>query len=179
MTVSSYVPDSPDVHEASATYKAFVSRLQQTKVCMFDSSIIRKSIAKFYESFLAGCVVASDLPFEMEELYKQAIIVLPPDASRERVAAIMNAALTDEAELQRKAARALRIGLEHFTCHRKADRVLDAVQQFRDGFRGYLFPYGFRSGCQNYHFDHQHGRASNPWCPGLRPYQDAVISDAR
>ena len=35
---------------------------------MFDSTIIRKSIAKFYEPFLTGCVVASDIPVEMEEL---------------------------------------------------------------------------------------------------------------
>ena len=167
--MADYKPASPLIQSATATYEAFVTRLQQSKICMFDSSIIRKSIAKFYESFLAGCVVASDLPFEMEELYRDVIIVLPQDASEEHVAEVINAALQDEAELQRKAARALNIGLQHFTCHGKAERVLDAVQEFRDGFRGYIFPFGFRSGCQGYHFLHQRGLALNPWCPGPRP----------
>ena len=65
-----YLPDAPLVANATANYKLFVSRLQESKVCMFDSTIIRKSIAKFYEAFLAGCVVASDLPYEMEELFR-------------------------------------------------------------------------------------------------------------
>ena len=65
-----YLPDAPLVANATANYKLFVSRLQESKVCMFDSTVIRKSIAKFYEAFLAGCVVASDLPYEMEELYR-------------------------------------------------------------------------------------------------------------
>ena len=65
-----YLPDAPLVANATTNYKLFVSRLQESKVCMFDSTIIRKSIAKFYEAFLAGCVVASDLPYEMEELFR-------------------------------------------------------------------------------------------------------------
>ena len=172
--VSGYTPDAPIIQHATDTYKTFVTRLQHTKVCMFDSTIIRKSIAKFYESFLAGCVVASDLPYEMEELYSDVIIVLPQNATQEQVAAVMNAALSDEAELQRKAARALKIGLEHYTCHRKAERVLNAVQRFRNGFRGYHFPYGFSSGCQNYHFYEQHHKSSNLWCPGSRPNRNAT-----
>ena len=175
--VSSYVPDAPIVQRATDTYKTFITRLQHTKVCMFDSTIIRKSIAKFYESFLAGCVVASDLPFEMEDLYKDAIIVLPQNATQDQVAAVMNAALADEAELQRKAALGLHLGLEHFTCHRKAERVLDAVQRFRAGFRGFHFPYGFSSGCQTYHFNKQPGKASNAWCPGSRPIREAISSE--
>ena len=67
-----YLPDAPLVANATANYRLFVSRLQESKVCMFDSTVIRKSIAKFYEAFLAGCVVASDLPYEMEELYRWA-----------------------------------------------------------------------------------------------------------
>ena len=65
-----YLPDAPLVANATASYKLFVNRLQESKICMFDSTIIRKSIAQFYEAFLAGCVVASDLPYEMEELFR-------------------------------------------------------------------------------------------------------------
>ena len=106
------------------------------------------------------------------------MIVLPQDASVEFVADMINAALADEAGLQRKAARALHLGLEHFTCHKKADRILDAVDEFRRGFRGYLFPYGFRSGCQNYHWQHQPGLALNPWCPGARPVRGPAASQS-
>ena len=91
------------------------------------------------------------------------------DASADVVADTINAALADEAGLQRKAAKALRLGLEHFTCHRKVDRILDAVDDFSQGFRGYKLPYGFRSGCKNYHVYHQNGKTLNPWCPGARP----------
>ena len=121
-------------------------------------------------------MVASDLPYEMEELYRDAIIVLPHDANKEEVAAILNAALADEAGLQRKAVRGLQLGHEHFTCHKKAERVLDSVEEFTSGFRGYLFPYGWRSGCQSYHFLEQPGKAYNPWCPGQRPNHDTASS---
>ena len=62
---------------------------------------------------------------------RDAIIVLPQDASEQEVAQILNGALADEAGLQRKAAHAMRLGLQHFTCHRKAERVLDYVAAFR------------------------------------------------
>ena len=57
--------------------------------------------------------------------------MLPQDGSEQQVARILNAALADEAGLQRKAAHAMRLGLQHFTCHRKAERVLDYVSDFR------------------------------------------------
>ena len=62
---------------------------------------------------------------------RDAIIVLPQDGSEQQVAHLVNAALADEAGLQRKAAHAMRLGLQHFTCHRKAERVLDYVSDFR------------------------------------------------
>ena len=105
------------------------------------------------------------------------MIVLPQDASLEVVADTINAALADEAGLQRKAARALHIGLTHFTCHKKVDRILDAVDDFRSGFRGFKWPYGFRSGCTNYHFDQQPGLALNPWCPGARPVRGLPVAE--
>ena len=95
--------------------------------------------------------------------------MLPQNASMDVVADTINAALVDEAELQRKAARALQLGLTHFTCHQKAERVLDAVDEFRQGFRGYKLPYGFRLGCSTYHFYKQPSLFLNPWCPGPRP----------
>ena len=44
--VSGYDPMSPLVSSQRAIYSSFITRLQQSRVCMFDSSIIRKSIAK-------------------------------------------------------------------------------------------------------------------------------------
>ena len=164
-----YTPDAPVIKAATDSYKSFITRLQHSKICMFDSTIIRKSIAKFYEAFLSGCVVASDLPDEMQELFEGAIIVLEQDASHEQVATTINSALADEVELQRKAVRAYQLGLEHFTCHRKAERILNYVAEFREGYRGYVFPYGFKSRCKNYHFLGQHGALMQPWCDGERP----------
>ena len=164
-----YIPDAPDVQAATEKYKHFIEHMQHSKICMFDSTILRKGIAKFYEAFLAGCVVASDLPDEFGTLFEDAIIVLDTSASEREVADIINTALEDEAGLQLKAAKAYRLGLEHFTCHRKAERILDHVDAFRKGYRGFIFPYGFKSGCKNYHFVEQHGKFLQPWCPGPRP----------
>ncbi len=167
---TTYTPDAPVIQSATASYKSFITHMQLSKICMFDSTIIRKSIAKFYEAFLAGCVVAADLPDEMQELFEGAIIVLDQQASQDEVASTVNAALEDEAELQRKATYAYDLALEHFTCHRKAERILDYVADFRKGFRGYVFPYGFKSRCKNYHFaNDQRGLMLQPWCAGVRP----------
>ena len=171
---ATYIPDAPMIQTATDSYRSFITRMQHSKICMFDSTLIRKSIAKFYEAFLAGCVVASDLPDEMQELFKDAIIVLDPGASKTEVAKVINAALEDEPELQRKAVHAYHVGMEHFTCHRKAERILEYVAEFRNGYRGYIFPYGFKSSCKNYHFNEQSGLLLQPWCSGQRPVRTAA-----
>lgn len=173
---STYIPDAPVIQAATDSYKSFITRMQHSKICMFDSTIIRKSIAKFYEAFLAGCVVASDLPDEMQELFKDAIIVLDPRATQLEIAKAINAALEDEPELKRKATHAHNIGMEHFTCHRKAERILDYVAEFRTGYRGYVFPYGFKSSCKNYHFNEQRDLLLQPWCPGQRPIRAMALT---
>ena len=173
---ATYIPDAPMVQAASDSYRSFITRMQHSKICMFDGTIIRKSIAKFYEAFLAGCVVASDLPDEMQELLKDNMIVIDARATIEEVAEIINAALEDEPELKRKAVRAYQTGMEHFTCQHKAERILDYVSEFRAGYRGYNFPYGFKSSCKNYHFSKQHGLNLQPWCSGQRPLRkDASV----
>ena len=73
--VSGFEPDSPLVSVQRHIYNAFITRMQESRVCMFDSTVIHKSIAKYYEAFMAGCVVAADLPFEMEELYRHVLLL--------------------------------------------------------------------------------------------------------
>ena len=97
------------------------------------------------------------------------IIVLPQNATATLVADTINEALADEAGLQRKAARGLHTGLKHFTCYNKVERILNAVDDFRQGFRGFRFPFGFSLGCNLYHMHDQQGKMLNPWCPGERP----------
>ena len=46
------------------------------QVCMFDSSIVRKGLAKYFEAMMGGCVVAADVPLEMEAVVRPAMIVL-------------------------------------------------------------------------------------------------------
>lgn len=58
-------PDDPDTAEARRVAKEWSQGMRETKICVFDSSIERKTIRKFNEAFLSGCVVASDIPSEM------------------------------------------------------------------------------------------------------------------
>ena len=44
--VAGYEVDSPLTSSRRDIYSAFVTRLQQSRICMFDSSVLRKSIAK-------------------------------------------------------------------------------------------------------------------------------------
>ena len=74
----------------------------------------------------------------------------------------VNAALADEAGLQRKAAAGIRLARRHFTCEHKLERIMDAAAEYRAGFRGYHFPFGFRIGCHSYFTSDN--RPAHPWC---------------
>ena len=71
---------------------------------MFDSSIVRKGLAKYFEAMMAGCVVAADVPLEMEAVLKPAMIVLDPQDNETQIAAKVRA-LPSTAMLQQTVAR--------------------------------------------------------------------------
>jgi hypothetical protein len=138
----------------------FAHEMQTTKICIFDTSFVKKAIRKFQEALSSGCVIASDMPFEMQELLNGVIIELKFDMTPIQINTIIQEALADEQELKRKAARGLKLAQELFWCERKAERMVRLYEDYVDGHRGYYFPFGYRLGCHSY-IDSQ---PSNPWC---------------
>lgn len=157
-----YEVQAASVQPMQKQFEAYFRSLQTSKICMFDSSIVRKGIAKYFEALMAGCVVAADLPLELEEVLSEAMILLQASDSPQTIADKVNAALADPAGLQRKAARGAQIARQHFTCEHKLERILDAAEEYRAGVRGYHFPFGFRIGCHSYF--PSDNRPAHPWC---------------
>ena len=113
------------------------------------------------ESFMAGCVVAADLPFEMEEMFRDVVIVLDKTLSNHQINRILQQNLRDNAELKRKAAKALVLARKYFSCEQKVERMLDTFDEYQRGVRGYNLPFGIRLGCHSYTYTLTR---PNKWC---------------
>lgn len=148
-----YAMHAAAIQPLEEQFATYFESLARSRVCMFDSSIVRKGIAKYFEAMMAGCVVAADLPFEMEELLRDAMVVLEADDSPQAIADKVNAALADPSTLRVKAARGMRLARQHFTCEHKLERILDEAWDYKSGGRGYHFPFGFRIGRQSCRID--------------------------
>lgn len=158
----SYVPHAAAISPLEQQFEAYYAAIRHSKICMFDSSIVHKSIAKYFEAMMSGCVVAADLPLEMQNVLSQAMVILDQQDSPAVIAAKVNAALADPTELLRKATAGISLAQQYFTCEHKLERILDAAGEYRAGQRGYVFPFGFRIGCHSY-FPADH-RPANAWC---------------
>lgn len=110
---------------------------------------------------MAGCVIASDLPFEMEEIFSDIIIVLDSTQPAYDLNKTIRAALDDEKELRRKAAKGMVLARKHFTCEHKTERALFLLNEHNAAFRGYYLPFGVRLGCHSYLPPYDN---VNPWC---------------
>ena len=82
-----YMPHHAAVAAAEAQIHAYLRAISQSRVCLFDSSVVRKGLAKFFEAMMGGCVPASDLPLEMEDVLRDAMIVLDVADSEQQIAA--------------------------------------------------------------------------------------------
>jgi hypothetical protein len=135
--------------------------LQSSKICILDSTILRGSDRTFFEAMHAGCVIAAEMPFEMEEIFEDVIIQIEKNWSFERIQQVLHDALQDEEDLKRRAAKGIVLAKKHFTCEHKLERALYMMNEHNSGFRGYFMPFGVRLGCHNYlpPFD-----KVNPWC---------------
>ena len=141
-------------------YQDYVQALQHSKICIFDSSIVKKAIRKFMEAFMSGCVVASDLPHEMRDLIKDNIIELDEADNATIIANKISLAMADQQMLRAKAARSIEVAMSYWTCAHKLDRLLYFASEYSRGFRGYLLPFSVTIGCNAFQADGK--RAA--WC---------------
>ncbi|KAJ3203366.1 hypothetical protein HDU82_006639 [Entophlyctis luteolus] len=148
--VGVFDPYDPAVEHHRQNQRAWAAVLASTQICVFDSSILRKAIRKFHESFMSGCVVASDIPLEMEDIFKDVVIPLEPDMTPGEINNILQVYLADKERLAWMAMEAFKRARMHWTCRNKVDRLLEAAERVVRGDRGYWFPFGFSGGCRRF-----------------------------
>ena len=128
----------------------FYEALKSASICVFDSSVVRKSIRKFYEAALAGCVIASDLPLDLWIEFQGKIVELPPNASPEEIAVVLNGAQNNIALLNQLSKSARAVVLSKFTCMHKFKLIALARSMYLEGRRGYYFPHSVAIDCHHY-----------------------------
>ncbi|WWC92732.1 uncharacterized protein L201_007691 [Kwoniella dendrophila CBS 6074] len=139
----------------------FANGMRQSKICVFDASLERKMIRKYAQAFLSGCVVASDLPTEHEESLSKFIIPLKSTWSIEKINEMLNYYLERDDLLQQMALDGFIWARQHMTTTNKITHLLEMADHYRQGSRGYEFPYGFSMRCRSY----WSGDAYRPpWC---------------
>ncbi|KXS09871.1 hypothetical protein M427DRAFT_160122 [Gonapodya prolifera JEL478] len=144
-------PSDPLLSLVNDLYSAYTQAMRSTQICVFDSSVIRKAIRKFHEAMLSGCVVASDVPHEMQnEVFRGVIIQLDAEWSVERIQEEFDWYLERPKLLRSMAAEAFKRARAELTCTRKVDRLLQSAARARRGDVGYWFPYGLVAGCRRY-----------------------------
>jgi len=151
----------PYMEYTKAHYRAyanFLGEMANTKLCVFDSSVARKSIRKYYEAMVAGCVIVADVPMDSFDEVGRNMIQIPHTLrSREKFVQAVKLALgKGDQELQSMAQRARNVALKRFTCLSKVDRLLDDAHDYRRGRRGYKFPFSTSLECHHYLGLHPH-----------------------
>ncbi|KAL7425098.1 hypothetical protein Q5752_000786 [Cryptotrichosporon argae] len=145
----------------TAIREDFARGLREAQICIFDSSLERKMIRKYAQAFLSGCVVAADLPTEHEEALSAFVIELKPSWNALRIVAELERHLAEPERLEQMAMDAFAYARQHLTTTRKIDGMLDLVDQYRAGIRGYDHPFSFSSRCRAF----WSGNAPRPpWC---------------
>ncbi|KAH9808187.1 hypothetical protein DFH28DRAFT_1088028 [Melampsora americana] len=152
--------------------RSFSHSIRSTQICIFDGSIEEKSIRKFAQVMLSGCVIASNLVTEHDSFLKGNIIELGLYDPIEVINQKISNALQNQTELKRKASVCLSYARKHLTGLRELDLILDLSQKYRSGQRGCIFPYSFTSKCRRYHQSDTKDQFFNsieiqfipPWC---------------
>ncbi|KAJ3070916.1 hypothetical protein HDU98_006052 [Podochytrium sp. JEL0797] len=154
----------PDVAHHRKNQKAWSKVLATTQICVFDASIVKKAIRKFQESFLSGCVVASDVPYEMQDVFKDVMIPLSVDMTVDEINDTLQTYLQDKERLRWMAMEAFRRARAQWTCRNKVDRLLEAAEMVASGQRGYWMPFGFLAGCRRFGEGEEY---VTEWCRGM------------
>ncbi|ORY38762.1 hypothetical protein BCR33DRAFT_853747, partial [Rhizoclosmatium globosum] len=148
--VGQYSPKDPNTAHLRAQQDTYAKAMRETQICVFDSSRVRKAIRKYHEAFLSGCVVAADIPLEMEEIFRDVTIPLRLDMNAEEVNDILQVYLADKERLAWMAREAFYRARQHWTCRNKVDRLIESAARLLNGDKGYWFPFGFSAGCRDY-----------------------------
>jgi hypothetical protein len=142
-----YNPNSALTINHRKQQSKYATVLGTSRICIYDSSVIRKMIRKFIESAMSGCVIASDMPLEMWVELKPFVIELPHNSTALQIAEIINAAQEDLPDLAPRSAEEVKWATSSATCVHKIKTILSAVDAYRAGKRGYYFPHSVALDC--------------------------------
>lgn len=163
--IGKFNPTDPETSPVRKVAEEWSKGMRETKICVFDSSMERKTIRKFNEAFLSGCVVASDIPSEMEYIFRGVVIELDARMTEQEIDLKLRGALQDPVQLQQMAVEAMYRARNIFNCKSKVDKLLEAVARYQIGERGYWFPDGFSATCRSYANDKKFKEYNYPpWC---------------
>ncbi|KAJ3331877.1 hypothetical protein HDU76_001965 [Blyttiomyces sp. JEL0837] len=153
----------PHVAHLFRIQQSYAEQLRQTQICIFDSSVVRKAIRKYHEAFLSGCVVAGDIPLEMENTFRDVVIPLRLDMSASEIQATLDEYVHDTERLAWMAVEGFRRARAVWTCRAKVDRLLEAAGKIKGGEKGYWFPFEFSATCREYPWS-RNEEDKSPWC---------------
>ncbi|WVQ79250.1 hypothetical protein IAT38_001346 [Cryptococcus sp. DSM 104549] len=148
----------------------FAKGMREAKICLFDASLERKMIRKYAQALLSGCVVAADLPTEQESALSKFVIPLKSTWPIDRINSALQYYLDRPDVLQQMAVDGLVYARQHLTTTNKISHVLEMADHYRQGSRGYEFPYGFSMRCRAY-WGNQEGHKP-AWCDGYRGLEE-------
>jgi len=165
----------PRLAAVEAQMLRFAAAMQGAAVCAFDSQSMRLLLRKYPEAMLTGCPIFATLPLELTAFVRPAIFpVAMPLAPQANLSALIDAALQDTRGRALKGAYGMLAAREQLSCFSKADRWLDAVQDFRSGGRGVRFPFERAVACADYpSFPLPHA-----FCYHTSPEKARLIKDA-
>jgi hypothetical protein len=156
-------PDLPRAYNASdarvaarvgAQMGRFALTLGTAAACAFDAQSMRLLLRKYPEAMLTGCPLFATLPGELLDLVRPAVFPVahwaPPFPEGYSLAAHITAIVGDVRGRALKGAYGMLAARAALTCGAKVDRWLDAVEDFRGGGRGVVFPFQRRVGCADY-----------------------------
>ncbi|ADV22474.1 Hypothetical Protein CGB_E3050W [Cryptococcus gattii WM276] len=147
----------------------FAKGMRESKICVFDASLERKMIRKYAQAFLSGCVVAADIPTEHESALSKFVIPLKATWSIEQINTAIQYYLDRPEVLQQMAVDGFVYARQHLTTTNKISHILEMADHYREGSRGYEFPYGFSLKCRAYWSDQNGYRP--PWCRNTQGYR--------
>lgn len=108
----------------------YANHLGRAKIALCCTSKYRYALAKIFESALAGCCVATDMPDDsvFEKTLGQHIIELDGSWTDSQIAQCIQSHLADPVALRERARATQQCALEHFTMDCYAGKLLSAMK---------------------------------------------------
>ena len=137
--------------------KMYIKALMESEICIFDSSVQHKLIRKFAESLTAGCIPATDVPYELMLELKDIIIVLDQSMNASVIHEILFRHLNDRESFAKRVAAGEKFAKKELSCESKLNRLMYIIDLYRHGHRGYFSPFGFLSSCKKRYWTREKG----------------------